>query len=114
MISNPELRQSVVDYFERTHPYMWQFQAMYMDNYREFKETTAPYIRFVPEPEGEVLVQSFHTELVRPWAEMRADIDFLYKAEELGAIGSQFGVRLGPALERNAELRGATRQELGM
>jgi hypothetical protein len=114
VIRNPELRQGVVAYFERTHPYMWQFYAMYMDIYREFKETTAPYIRFVPEPEGEVLAQNFHVEMVRPWAEMKADTDFLYKMEELGGTGSQFGVRLGPALERNAELRVAIRQELGL
>ena len=43
-----------------------------------------------------------------------ADTDFLYKIEELGGTGSQFGVRLGPALERNAELRAAIRQELGL
>jgi hypothetical protein len=113
VIRDPDLRQGVVDYFEQTHPYMWQFHAMYMDIYKEFKETTAPYIRFVPEPEGEVFVQSFHTEMVRPWEEMKADTDFRYKLEEIGAAGSQFGIRLGPALERNAELRAAIRQELG-
>ena len=114
VISDPELRQGVVDYFERTHPYMWQFYALYMDIYKEFKETTAPYMRFVPEPEGDVFVQNFHTEMVRPWNEMKVDTRFLYKLEELGAAGSQFGIRLGPALERNAELRAAIRQELGM
>lgn len=113
VIRNPELRRSVVDYFERSHPYMWQFHEMYMKVYQEFKETTGQYVHMMPDPEGDVFAQNFHVDMVRPWAEMKADEEFLYKMTELGGIGSQFGIRIGQVLERNAELRGAIQEELG-
>lgn len=114
VIGDPELRQGVVDYYEQLQPYMKEFYDMYMVIYREFKESTAPYFNTMAEPEGDVFVQSFRMEMVRPWSEMKADSHFLYKLSEIGAAGSQFAVRLGPALERNAELRAAVRGELGM
>jgi hypothetical protein len=114
VISDPDLRQSLVRYYQVTHPYMWEFYDMYMDIYREFKETTAPYIVFDVEPEGETFRTSFRTEWVRPWSEMRSDPHFRYKLAELGGAGAQFAFRLGPALERNAELRAAIQAELGM
>ena len=114
VISSPDLRKSVVDYFEQTQPYMWEFYDMYMGIYKEFKETTAPYILMMADPEGDVFVQNFRMEMARPWSEMKTDFHFHYKLAEIGAAGSQFAVRLAPALERNAELRGAVRAELGM
>lgn len=114
VISDADLRQSVVDYFEITHPYMWRFHEIYMDLYWALKEATAPYMRMVPEPEGDVFVQSFRVEMARPWAEMMADPMVLFYLEQIGGAGSQYAVRLAPALERNAELRAAILGELGM
>lgn len=114
VIGDAELRQALVDYYEVTMPYMWEFYAMYMEVYREFKESTAPYIFGEAQPDGDVLVRSFRMEWVRPWSEMRSDPLFRYKLTEIGAAGSQFAVRLEPALERNAELRAAIQAELDM
>lgn len=114
VISDPGLRQSVVDYFEYANPFMWQFFEMYMKVYQEFKETTAPYIRSLPDGDGDVFVQNFRVEFTRPWDEMKTDPHFIYKMTELGAVGSQWAVRIGPVLERNAELRTAIEEELGM
>lgn len=114
VISNPELLQSLVRYYEVTHPYMWEFYDMYMKIYGEFKETTAPYIFMEVEPEGEALRTSFRMEWVRPWSEMRSDPHFRYKLGEIGAAGSQFAYRLEPVLERNREIRAAIQAELGM
>jgi hypothetical protein len=114
VISDPELRQRLVNYYEVTHPYMWEFYTMYMKIYGEFKETTAPYIFTEVEPEGETFRTSFRMEWVRPWSEMRSDPQFRYKLSEIGAAGSQFAFRLEPVLETNGELRTAIRAELGM
>jgi hypothetical protein len=114
VISNPELLQSLVRYYEVTHPYMWEFYDMYMKIYGEFKETTAPYIFMDAEPEGEAFRTSFRMEWVRPWSEMRSDPHFRYKLGEIGGAGSQFAYRLEPALERNGEIRAAIQAELGM
>jgi hypothetical protein len=114
VISNSELRQRLVDYYEVTHPYMWEFYTMYMKIYGEFKETTAPFIFTEVEPEGEAFRTSFRMEWVRPWSEMRSDPHFRYKLSEIGAAGSQFAFRLEPVLETNGELRTAIRAELGM
>jgi hypothetical protein len=114
VIRDGDLRQDVVDYYELTQPYMWQFHEKYMVSYKELNDITKPYIRMIPEPEGDIFNQNFHMEMVRPWAEMKADYRFLAGLENIGAVGSQFGIRLGPALEHNAELRSAIRAELGM
>lgn len=114
VISDPELRQSLVRYYEVTHPYMWEFYDMYMEIYKEFKESTAPFIVFDVEPEGETFRTSFRTEWVRPWSEMRADQHFRYKLTEIGGAGAQFSYRLESVLERNGELRAAIQAELGM
>jgi hypothetical protein len=114
VIGNAELRQSLVDYYEVTHPYMWEFYAMYMKIYGEFKESTAPYLFTEVEPEGETFRTAFRMEWVRPWTEMKSDPYFRYKLSEIAAAGSQFAFRLEPVLERNGELRAAIRAELGM
>jgi hypothetical protein len=113
VIGDPELRQGIVDYYEVTQPYMREFYDIYMEVYREFKETTAPYLFAEAQPEGDVFVRSFRMEWVQPWSQMKSDAHFRYKLGEIGGAGSQFAVRLGPALERNAELRAAIRGELG-
>ncbi len=114
VISDPELRQSLVRYYEVTHPYMWEFYDMYMKVYREFKETTAPYIVIDAEPEGETFRTSFRSEWVRPWSEMRSDPHFRYKLTEIGLGGAQFSYRLDSVLEENGGLRAAIQAELGM
>jgi hypothetical protein len=103
-----------VRYYEVTHPYMWEFYEMYMEVYREFKETTGPYIFTDVEPEGDTFRTSFRMEWVRPWSEMQADPHFRYKLTEIAAAGSQFAFRLEPVLEGNGELRAAIQEELGM
>jgi len=114
VISNPELRERLVHYYEVIHPYMWEFYDGYMKTYVEFKETTAPYIFTEVEPEGETFRTSWRMEWVRPWSEMRANPDFRYKLTEIAASGSQFAFRLEPVLEGNGELRAAIQAELGM
>jgi hypothetical protein len=114
VISDPDFRQDLVQYYEVAHPYMWEFYTMYMEVYREFKETTAPYIATGAQPEGDTFRNSFTVDWIRPWSDMRDDVHFRYKLTELGASGSQFAIRLEPVLERNGELRAAIRAELGM
>ncbi|MBT8396683.1 MAG: hypothetical protein HKO65_16455 [Gemmatimonadetes bacterium] len=114
VITHPELRQELVRYYEVTHPYMWEFYEMYMTVYREFKETTAPYLFMGAEREGEALRTSYTMEWVRPWSEMKSDPHFRYKLSEIGVGGSQFAFRLDSVLETNAELRATIQAEMGM
>jgi hypothetical protein len=114
VISNPELRQRLVRYYELTHPYVWEFYDMYMNTYEEFKVTTAPFIGFGADPEGETYRTSYRVEWVRPWSEMKSDADFRFQLAEMGGVGAQFSYRMDGVLARNGELRAAIQAELGL
>ena len=113
LIRTVEIRRKVVDYYEVTQPYMKSFYDDFLAQYTEFKGTTAPYIRLIPDSVGDVFAESFDPVLVRPWRAMREDYRFLYETEELGTIVSTFALRIGPALEKNSELRGLIRDVIG-
>jgi hypothetical protein len=109
IIRDPELRRQLIQYYEITQPYMKQFYDMYMVAYKEFGEAAAPYVRLVPNPTGDVFVQNFEPHYVRPWREANADYRYIHKVEMIGAIASQFGIRVEPVLATNSELRAAVR-----
>ena len=113
IVRDPELRRQLIRYYENTQPYMMEFHDMYMRAHWDFSEAQAGYVRIVPDPTGEVLNQNFEFHYVRPWSEANADDLFMRRIELMGAIASQFGIRLEPALASNAELRAAIQEALG-
>ena len=112
IIRNATLRREVVEYYEVTQPNMKSFFDRYLVGYDKFKETTAPYIRLIPDSGAVTFRGSFRSEMVRPWREMREDHDFLYRTENLGGIVSTFALRIEPALTRNSEIRRHIREVL--
>jgi hypothetical protein len=112
IILDTELRRSIVEYFEVSQPYVKQYYDMYMLIYREWKESSAPHVRFVPPSTGNILIDGLEIRFTRSWGAMNADPEYINKIEEIGATASQFRINLETILARSGALRASIRRAL--
>lgn len=85
---------------------------MFMAVYREWKEASAPLVRMVPPEEGDVFLVGVRIQFVGSWGEVGTEYQFLQKTEEIGAVASQFAIRIDELQQRNNDLRAAIREAL--
>jgi len=113
ILHDPELKRQIVLYYEVTQPYLSHWYEQWWEAYGELTESSAPYLRIVPNESGDRLRGNSETRLVGPWREISRDQQHVFRIERIGNIASIFANRIESKLEENGELQRRVREALG-
>lgn len=106
LLSDPEVRRGIVDYYEVDQPYVEQFFRLVHEGWNRWYQVSSPHIDWVaPEGKETMWVTVTNGVVTSSWAEILADDAIRAHMDWAGLIGGNTATRIQQILSRNRALR---------